>query len=433
MTIQTVLMPDTEGSNEVIEFCIELGDQVDEGDSLLVLESDKASIEVPAPTTGTIKQWLVEIGAQVTSGTPLAELEPDAEASVAAESEPKPEPVENIEQPDTAPSVPPTKPAPKTAVAPENVSSNTSIRSTASAEVNAGPSVRKLARELGIDLSKVPAKAKHGRILKEDVKAFAKRQLTQTEPQLGSTGSGIPPIPQVDFSRYGDVEHQNLSSIAKATVAHMRRCWLNIPHVTLFDEVNIDDVEAFRQTLDPDALGLPRKPTLVPFLIAIIARALKEFPQFNASLDPSNDQIIQKSYINVGFAVDSPAGLVVPVIRDADKMSIRDLTIAVSELSTKARERKLTAADMQGGCFTLSSMGALGGTGFTPIINGPEVAILGVAKSAIKPIWNGKEFIPAKQLPLCLSFDHRAINGGDAGRFMAYIHKTLSDIRNALL
>jgi len=203
--------------------------------------------------------------------------------------------------------------------------------------------------------------------------------------------------------------------------------------VTLFDEVVIDDIEAFRRSIDHEAQGLPRRPTLLPFMIAIVARALRQFPQFNVALDPANDQLISKSYVNIGFAVDSPAGLVVPVIRDADKKSIRELTLDIADLSQRARDRKLGAADMQGGCFTISSMRAIGGTGFTPIINGPEVAILGIAKSAIKPVWDGDQFVPATLLPLCLSFDHRAINGGDAGRFMAYVHAMLTDVRQALL
>ncbi|WP_372831699.1 2-oxo acid dehydrogenase subunit E2 [Pontibacterium sp.] len=437
MTIHTIFMPETDGSGEAVELLTIPGDEVSEGDPLLVLESDKASMEVPSPVDGTVKRWLVKMGAEIATGTPLLELEllqtqanedelrleePVVEAAkktpAASESEQDAEIQEKSQV--SAPLVRPPVIAVDAAV-------------LSGAEIYAGPAVRKLARELGIDLLELSGSGKRGRILKEDLKAYAKQRLSADKPKPAVQGTGIPVIPLDDFTRYGEVEQQPLSGIAKATAAHMSRCWLNIPHVTLFDEVVIDDIEAFRRSIDHEAQGLPRRPTLLPFMIAIVARALRQFPQFNVALDPANDQLISKSYVNIGFAVDSPAGLVVPVIRDADKKSIRELTLDIADLSQRARDRKLGVADMQGGCFTISSMGAIGGTGFTPIINGPEVAILGIAKSAIKPVWDGDQFVPATMLPLCLSFDHRAINGGDAGRFMACVHAMLTDVRQALL
>ena len=439
MTIQTIFMPETDGSGEVVELFTTLGDEVSEGDPLLVLESDKASMEVPSPVDGTIRRWLVKLGAEIATGSPLLELE--LAQTLANEAEPRLEELA-VEAAKTTPAA--SEPESEEVMPEKSVVSAPLVQPPITSaetpvilgdEINAGPAVRKLARELGIDLLELSGSGKRGRILKEDLKAYAKQRLTTDNPISikSSQGQGIPTIPLEDFTRYGEVEQQPLSGIAKATAAHMSRCWLNIPHVTLFDEVVIDDIEAFRKSIDPDAQGLPRRPTLLPFMIAIVARALRQFPQFNVALDPVNDQLISKSYVHIGFAVDSPAGLVVPVIRDADKKSIRELTLDIADLSQRARDRKLSVTDIQGSCFTISSMGAFGGTGFTPIINGPEVAILGIAKSTIKPVWDGEQFVPATLLPLCLSFDHRAINGGDAGRFMAYVHAMLKDVRQALL
>ncbi|NIB43411.1 dihydrolipoamide acetyltransferase [Pseudomaricurvus alkylphenolicus] len=428
MTTQTVCMPELDGGGEVIEFCAEVGQLVTEGDSLMVLESDKASIEVPSPANGTVSQWLVEIGTQIVSGAPLLELQPlgsgadastcDQDTLLPLESKPAPEP-------ETAPS-----PGDTTDSA---TAFPVATSAVVSAHINAGPAVRKLARELGIQLADVEAPGSGERLRKEHLKAHVKQRLSQRPAAPNEACGSVPPMPLEDYVRYGDIEHKDLTNIAKATVVHMTRCWLNIPHVTLFDEVNIDAVENFRKSVDPQSLGLPRHPTLLPFIIAVVARALRHFPQFNVALDEKNEQVIQKSYVNIGFAVDSPAGLLVPVIREADKKSIRELALEITALGEKARERKLSPADMQGGCFTVSSMGPMGGTGFTPIINGPEVAILGIAKASVKPVWDGERFVPVKQLPLCLSFDHRAINGGDAGRFMAFVNDALCDIRRLLL
>jgi len=436
MRTETVFMPDTDGSGEISELFVQVGDQVANGDSLLVLESDKASIEVPSPYSGTVKSWIIAVGEEASSGSPLVILEcvesslPEAESTTSEITDPQAvdtklkDTLDAEQKPDLL------------AVENTPTMSATNTLPLNNTPINSGPMVRKMARELGVDLALVNSTNRHNRILKQDLQSYVKRHLTKTTTASHTAetqGTGISPIPLEDFSRYGHIEKKPLSNIGKATSAHMNRCWLNIPHVTLFDEVNIDDAEAFRKSIDPETLGLSRSLTLLPIVISIVARALEQFPQFNVSFDANNNEIIQKFYINIGFAVDSPAGLVVPVIQEANKKSIRELALDVIELSTKARARKLKPAEMSGGCFTISSLGAIGGSGFTPIINGPEVGILGIAKSSIKPMWDGTQFIPANQLPLCLSFDHRVINGGDAGRFMAYIHATLADIRRLAL
>lgn len=431
MATQIIKMPDTDGSGDVVEFCIQIGDAISEGDSILVLESDKASMEVPSDISGSLVEWMVSMGDTVETGTPLAVIEV-AESVPAVVAEAPSEliqPVfERVVEFEKAPvSLEPNKPAPPTPTVARDTSTLVN-----SGPAYAGPATRKLARELGIDLSQVVGTGKRSRIIKDDVKQFVKSRMTNPV-QTMAVGSGIPAIPAQDFSRFGKIDTVDLSGIAKATSAHMTRCWLNIPHVTLFDEVDVTDLEAFRKLINPDQHGLDKKPSILPFIVMFAARALRKYPQFNSSLHPNGEQIIYKDYVNIGVAVDTPVGLVVPVIKDADKKSISELTQDIQTLATKARDRKLKPEDMQGGCFTVSSLGASGGTGFTPIINGPEVAILGVAKSAIKPVWDGAVFQPRQQLPLCLSFDHRVINGADAGRFMAMLNQCLSHMGNALL
>ena len=431
MATQIIKMPDTDGSGDVVEFCIQIGDAISEGDSILVLESDKASMEVPSDISGSLVEWMVSMGDTVETGTPLAVIEV-AESVPAVVAEAPSEliqPVfERVVEFEKAPvSLEPNKPAPPTPTVARDTSTLVN-----SGPAYAGPATRKLARELGIDLSQVVGTGKRSRIIKDDVKQFVKSRMTNPV-QTMAVGSGIPAIPAQDFSRFGKIDTVDLSGIAKATSAHMTRCWLNIPHVTLFDEVDVTDLEAFRKLINPDQHGLDKKPSILPFIVMFAARALRKYPQFNSSLHPNGEQIIYKDYVNIGVAVDTPVGLVVPVIKDADKKSISELTQDIQTLATKARDRKLKPEDMQGGCFRVSSLGASGGTGFTPIINGREVAILGVAKSAIKPVWDGAVFQPRQQLPLCLSFDHRVINGADAGRFMAMLNQCLSHMGNALL
>lgn len=436
---QTLVMPDAGGAGTICEISVNIGDEISEGDTLVVVESDKASMDVPAESSGTIQEILVADGDEVDTGTPLVvvtSINVDSSAKSTQQIEQSRVEVEKVSE-----STSPVQAGSSTALSSSkaDVAPPVSLNQTTPAPskgVYAGPAARKQARELGVDLADVQGSGPRGRVVKEDVTRFAKSQIQKvtSAPSVAAKGSsGIPAMPMDDFSRYGDIEEQGMSGIAKATVAHMTRCWLNIPHVTLFDEVDITDLEEFRASLDPAKLELERKPTLLPFLVVILAKALKTFPQFNVSLDSENGKIISKNYVNIGIAVDSPAGLVVPVIKDADKKSLVEVTHDILDLSKKARERKLKPADMQGGCFTISSLGPTGGTGFTPIVNGPEVAILGVAKSSVKPSWNGQEFLPRTQLPLCLSFDHRAINGGDAGRFMAFVHGALKDIRTVIL
>ncbi|WP_162224919.1 2-oxo acid dehydrogenase subunit E2 [Neptunomonas antarctica] len=445
--MEIVLMPDADGSGDVIEFCLQVGDQVSIGDSMIVIESDKASMEIPSSVEGTVVEWLIEMGDSIEKGRPLARVDTSVETQVELKTERSGNDVSdiNVERPiitnlsidNTAMISVQSVDAPAKKVVGSTL--NTPLLIDVVGSIYAGPATRKFARELGVDLSRVTGSGTRSRILKDDVKQFVKHCLTQPLDNVASGAlpglaqRGIPTFPEVDFSRFGPVEERALSGIAKATSAHMTRCWLNIPHVTLSDEVDITDLEAFRATINPDVYGLEKKPTLLPFIIMIVAKALRKYPQFNTSLHVDGERIIYKDYVHIGVAVDTPAGLVVPVIRDADKKSISELAKALADLVVKANARKLKAEDMQGGCFTVSSLGVSGGTGFTPIINGPEVAILGVARSSIKPVWDGQVFIPRKQLPLCLSFDHRVVNGGDAGRFMVMLHQCLAQIGNTIL
>ena len=429
--LRTVHMPEIEGSGDVIEYCVEIGDSVAEGDSLLVLESDKASMEVPATAAGIVKKWLIEIGQSAESGTPLAIIAAqvdNSEENIEADPEKADHvPVSGIissidNQSDIAPAI---SNAP--AVSPKK-------------RVYAGPATRKLARELGVSLDQIQGSGTRGRVLKDDIKHFVKQRMTaapaSSQPaRVSAEVAVIPAIPAQDFSQFGDIKEESLSGIARATSSHMTRCWLNIPHVTLFDEVNISELESYRKQIDPTSINLEKRPSLLPFIVMVVARALRRFPQFNCSISADGNSLVYKDYVNIGIAVDTPAGLVVPVIKDADTKGIAQLTRDINEFALKAKQRKLRAEDMQGGCFTVSSLGAMGGTGFTPIINAPEVAILGVARSEIKPVWDvGSEtFLPATKLPLCLSFDHRVINGADAGRFMAWVHQCLAEIRQLIL
>jgi pyruvate dehydrogenase E2 component (dihydrolipoamide acetyltransferase) len=428
---ELMLMPDTGGKGDIIEFYVQPGDSIEEGDLLALVESDKAAMDIPAPFGGMVIELVAQLGQTVEEGVPLVKVlrARSIDLTVAdAETAHAVEPIGQVESTSKAATM-----ASAVVAAPTHMPTFQVQSPAVASDYYAGPATRKLARDLGVDLSRVAGSGKRARILKEDVKQFVKTQMSQAARQPDFVQSGIPAMPEVDFSKFGSVDASNLSGIAKATSAHMTRCWLNIPHVTLFDEVDITDLEAFRAAIKPEVYGLEKKPTLLPFIIMIVAKALRKYPQFNSSLHADGEQIIYKDYVHIGVAVDTPAGLVVPVLRDADKMSISEITKLLAELAEKAQRRKLKAEDMQGGCFTVSSLGASGGIGFTPIINGPEVAILGVARSDIKPVWNGEMFIPRKQLPLCLSFDHRVVNGGDAGRFMAMLHQCLSQIGNTLL
>nr|WP_320136954.1 pyruvate dehydrogenase complex dihydrolipoyllysine-residue acetyltransferase [uncultured Amphritea sp.] len=427
--VEDILIPDLSGATDVdvVEVLVKDGDTVAEGDSLLVLETDKASMEVPAPKAGVVKSMKIKDGDQVNEGQLLMQLEvtgaaptaPVASAPVAAASAPAAAPAKAA----TAPAAPAAGKVDREALEQKNK------------QVHAGPAVRAIAREFGVDLSLVSGTGPRTRILKEDVQAYVKGALKQLaeKPAAAVTGSGIPAIPEVDFSQFGEIEMVKMSKIHKLTAANMSRCWLNIPHVTQFDKADITDLEAFRAEMKEEAARNGVKLTPLPFMLKAIAIALKAHPKFNASLHADGEHIVYKKYVNIGMAVDTPNGLMVPVIKDADKMSIYELSLAAVELAGKAKDRKLKPTEMQGACFTISSLGGIGGTGFTPVVNAPEVAILGVSKADIEPRWNGKEFEPRKMLPLCLSYDHRAINGSDAGRFLTYLNQLLSDVRRMVM
>ena len=416
-TEQFALVPDmgSDDKVEVIEIAVAVGDQIEEGDTLLVLESDKATMDVPSTQTGTIKEIIAKEGDKLGTGDQVALLEVTADSTEAVETAAS----QVAETPAQAPQAEQPKPAAaQSTPAPVAAASNDSY---------AGPAVRLFARELGVDLTKVSGTGPKGRIQKDDLNNYVKSTL-QSESNA-EAGTGIPQVPAIDFRQFGPIERVKLSKIQKITAQNMQRNWLNVPHVTQFDDADITDVEAFRKSLKAEGEKRGIKVTPVAFIIKAIAASLAANPEFNRSLAGDGENYIQKQYINVGMAVDTPRGLVVPVIKDADKKGIWDISADIITLATSAREGKLKPSDMQGGCFTLSSLGAIGGNGFTPIVNSPEVGILGVSKSQIKPIWDGAEFQPKLMLPLALSYDHRVINGGDAGRFMTYLVKILSDIR----
>ena len=418
---QLIIVPDigSDDDVEVIEVSIAIGDQVAQGDTLMVLESDKATMDVPSSHAGKVIKILVTEGARIRSGAEVAIFEVNAgvvaqPALVAESSNATSETVKETNS-----------------VAVENPQKQ---QSTPIAEgghelndVYAGPAVRLLARELGVSLSKVPGSGPRGRIQKDDINNYVKGALSQ--PDLATSGSGIPPIPAIDFAQFGEIETVKLSKIQRLTASNMQRNWLNVPHVTHFDDADITELEEFRQSLKREGEKRGIRVTPVAFLIKAIGASLQANPEFNRSLAADGDSYIQKHYINVGMAVDTPRGLVVPVIKDVNEKGIWEISADIAALAGLAREGKLKASDMRGGCFTLSSLGAIGGTGFTPIVNAPESGILGVSKSQMKAVWNGHEFVPRLLLPLCLSYDHRLINGADAGRFMTHLVRLCSDIR----
>jgi pyruvate dehydrogenase E2 component (dihydrolipoamide acetyltransferase) len=443
---QLALVPDLGGAVdvEVIEVSVKVGDELAEGDSLIVLETDKASMEIPVEFAGTVLQINVAEGAKLNVGDTIAVLASTAEAvvpevmvevkAVSAASEAL-APVPAVAQTPVA--------APKAAQAP-NVSVATNVivakvepaaevvNSGTTGTVHAGPAVRMLARELGVDLSKVPATGPRDRLLKEDIQAFVKQKMQQPAAQ-SMQGHGIEQPPAIDFSQYGSIDRIKMTKVQRITAQNMTRSWLNVPHVTQFDHADITDLELFRKGLKAEAELKGTKVTPLPFMLKACAMALRQYPQFNVSLDNDGEHIVQKHYINIGIAVDTPAGLMVPVIRDVDQKSIWQLAEEVIFMGAKAKDKKLMPADMQGGCFTISSLGGIGGTAFTPIVNTPEVAILGVSKADMQPRWDGSEFQPRLMMPLCLSYDHRAVNGADAARFTQYLAKVLGDIRHLVM
>lgn len=421
MATKNITVPDIGGATDVdvIEVLVKPGDHVKVDAPLVVLESDKASMEIPSSEEGVVKDVKVKLGDKVSQGSLIVVLEASqatAEVAVPAAKKEEPAPV-------SAPVVSVDKQE-------ETVQTGAVIPADHNIDIHAGPAVRKLAREFGVDLSLLQATGPKSRILKEDVQLYVKTKLAQ----LATTGgSALPSAPVVDFTKFGEIETRPLSRIKKLSGKNLHRNWLLVPHVTQFGEADITEMEAFRVANKAMSEKQGVKLTPLVFIMKAVASALKTFPQFNSSLDPSGEQLILKKYVHVGVAVDTPDGLVVPVIRDVDQKGLMELAKELSVVSEKARQKQLTANDMQGGCFSISSLGGIGGTAFTPIVNVPEVAILGVSKSSFKPVYESGQFVPRLMLPLSLSYDHRVIDGADGARFIAYLSQMLGDIRTLLL
>jgi pyruvate dehydrogenase E2 component (dihydrolipoamide acetyltransferase) len=430
----------------VIEVLVKAGDAVAKDQGLVTLESDKATMEVPAPFAGTVREVKVKVGDEVSEGAVVVLIE-----SGDAGQTPQPAPSAKSAPPAPEKSAPPAAsvvpPAPKSAEAqaatPAPAGAPRSPPVTFGADTvlpgkvpYASPAIRLFARELGVDLTQVSGSGRNGRITKEDVQAFVKRALASgAAPRAAGSGVGLNllPWPQVDFSKFGEVETRPLSKIRKISGANLARNWVMIPHVTQHDEADVTELEALRVDLNKENEKAGIKLTMLGFLIRAVVAGLKKYPDFNASLDANGETLVLKKYFHIGFAADTPNGLVVPVLRDADKKGVIDIAKETSALAAKAREGKLSPADMSGGCFSISSLGGIGGTAFTPIVNAPEVAILGVSKSALRPVWDGTAFQPRLLLPLSLSYDHRVIDGASAARFTAYLAQLLADMRRSLL
>ena len=422
----------TDGDVEVVEICVAVGDVLQEGDSIVVLESDKASMEVPAPTAGEVTELLVAEGANVSKGSKLIKLRAAVASSPVA-------PVAISESTET--SAAPTDPSKSNAVSnatPGKADGHTAsvrpagpaLAETAStADLYVGPAVRKLAREFGADLTLVTGTGPKGRILKEDLQEFVAKQLAAPSPVHREVGGAIPVVADIDFAKFGPVRREERSRIDKVTAANMSKSWLNVPHVIQFDDADITDLETFRASLKAESERRGSKLSPVPFVIKAVAIALNANPKMKSSLAEQGEALVYKDYCHIGMAVDTPNGLVVPVIRDADKRSIWDLSDEIRTLAAKAKDKKLKPDEMQGAVFTVSSLGNIGGKGFTPIVNTPEVGILGISKASTQPVWDGSEFQPRVMLPVSLSYDHRVVNGGDAGRFLTYLVTLLGDIR----
>lgn len=410
---------------DVIEVMVKAGDRVEKEQGLITIETDKAAMDVPSPYAGTVKAMKLKTGDKVSEGSLVLILDADESAPAKqadkkpAESKPQPAPAQKTEAPKPAPQAPAVQSAPV---------SLPPINEAGFSKAHAGPSVRKFARELGVDLSRVNGSGRKGRITEDDVKAFVK-----TVMQGGGTGGGLPKVPEVDFARFGTIEVKALSRIKRISGPRLQAAWVNVPHVTQHDEADISELESTRKALKSDADKIGAKLTLLAFLVKASVEALKEYPDFNASLDPSGQNLVYKKYFHIGFAADTPNGLVVPVIKNADTKTVFEIARELGDLAAKARDGKLKADEMQGGCFSISSLGGIGGTAFTPIVNAPEVAILGVSKSQMKPLWNGNEFVPRLMLPLSLSYDHRVIDGASAARFTTFLCKVLTEVRGLVL
>lgn len=442
--LQQVLLPDmgTKESVEVIDIFVKPGDTVVEDDGIILVETDKASMDIPSPYAGEISSLLVKVGDKINGGDVIAEMMVEAVANAPAilQTESLPQVPSGVTNDDIAAikadieavsqqnlleeqrQQSPLSQPPSTTFVTESAKSKKDI-------VYAGPATRALARELGVDLTQVQGSGPKSRILKDDLHRYVKQAVQGGLHSL----HGVSPAPEIDFSQFGHIEEVPLSNIQKLTAANMQRSWLTVPHVTQFDDADITDLESFRQSLKEEAKQRNTRLSPLPFILKACAHTLREHPQFNRSLSADGQHFIQKHYVHLGVAVDTPKGLLVPVIRDVDNKGLWEIAEELNALVEKARNGRLTPAEMQGSCFTISSLGAIGGNGFTPIVNTPEVAILGVSKSQIKPQWNGEAFVPKTILPLALSYDHRAINGADCGRFFTHLVKVLSDVRHLVM
>lgn len=446
----TITVPDIGGAEgaEVVEILVAVGDEIELEQSLIVLESDKASMEIPATAAGKVVELRVALGDALSEGDAVLVLEsagPEAtEVTTVAEGA---SPEANSPAVEAAPEVPSEEavsatsenaneapvPSPAGVATPLRTEqpSTDAVAPSAEASVYAGPAVRKLAREFGIDLAQLSGSGPKGRILKEDLHAFSKARMRG--PDAAQGGAGLPTVPAIDFAQFGEVESHERSRLDQVTAANMTRSWLNVPHVTQFEGADITDLEAFRESMKKEAEARGCKLTPIAFVLKACAVALAAHPKLKSSLSTDGKQLIYKNYCHLGMAVDTPAGLVVPVIRDVDSKGIWELTDEIREMAEKARAKKLTPAQMQGGVFTISSLGGIGGEGFTPIVNTPEVAILGLSRAEVRPVWDGNNFQPRKVLPLSLSYDHRVINGGDAGRFLTDLAALLADVRRIIM
>ncbi len=420
-----VRVPDIGGDRApVVEISVAVGDEIQADDALITLESDKATMEVPSTHAGKVTALHVNMGDELGEGDLVVTIEVQGAVATPVSA---PAPVAEKPAPVSAPAPVAQKPAAPAAAAPV-------AAPTTGGVVYAGPAVRRISREFGIDLTQVKGTGPKSRILKEDIQNFVKEQLAKpATPAAAVAGSGIPAIPEIDFSQWGEIEILPLNKLRQIAAENFQRSWLNIPHVTQHDEADITELEAFRKAQKAIAEAKGVRLTPLPFLLKAAAYALREMPQFCSSLSADGTSRILKKYINIGIAVDTPDGLMVPVIKDVDHKGLWELAAECAELADKARNKKLKPAEMKGGCFTLSSLGSIGGTGFTPIVNAPEVAILGISKAAIKPHWNGSEFVPRLMLPLSLSYDHRAVNGAEAAHFAVLLSTLLADIRKLLL
>ncbi|PPV34402.1 dihydrolipoyllysine-residue acetyltransferase [Ectopseudomonas oleovorans] len=435
-SVQDVRVPDIGSSakGKVIEIMVKAGDSIEADQSLLTLESDKASMEIPSPAAGVVEEVLVKLDDEIGTGDLILKLKvADAAQAAPAQASQEVHRVPEGAAPEVAAEVRAIASLSAAAADPANAPKRSS------AKVHAGPAVRQLAREFGVELADIAGTGPKGRILKEDVQAYVKAMMHKAKaaPQAAAAaatgGAGIPPIPTVDFSKFGEIEEVAMTRLMQVGAANLHRSWLNVPHVTQFDSADITDLEAFRVAQKAVAEKAGVKLTVLPLLLKACAHLLKELPDFNSSLAPSGKAIIRKKYVHIGFAVDTPDGLLVPVIKNVDQKSLLQLAGEAAALAEKARTKKLSADDMQGACFTISSLGHIGGTGFTPIVNAPEVAILGVSKATMQPVWDGKAFQPKLMLPLSLSYDHRVINGAAAARFTQRLSQLLADIRTILL